>query len=285
MDELTASLSKIERLEKLDLGRNSLQSRSVELSNVLQTIGELQQLTWLSLRCTGAVSGLTTALQSLQTAQKVWHLDISSETGPSFGALPRDECASIADTLCSFKSIRSLHINNPNLLTDTAAVSGYCPNLLSLEVLDLRGTCSFTRAVEVFIHIKSMCRLQSLQLRGNSFVPDALISLLGSITGLTCLTYLGLANCNIKDEGLLCVIPSIKQMRPLRELDVRENGFSDVSWGALIPALHRGSDVVCLRADGSCAAYADSSCEPMQHVDIDTVCHLKKQRFFPLSDE
>lgn len=139
----------------------------------------------------------------------------------------------------------------------------------SIESFDLGGTLRPMHArLDMFTHIRNMERLQNLNLHDVAITRKVLEPLILCMNDLSCLSYLGLAACEFKDVGVLRLAPEIEKMGALRDLHMRDNGTTYVGWEALVPVLHRGPAVVCLRADMNVQTFAEAFPGSMHHVDV-----------------
>ena len=94
--------------------------------------------------------------------------------------------------------------------------------------------------------------------------------LMQCIARFSCLSYLELSHCRLKDADILHLVPAIEKLEALRALVVRDNKLSEIGWQALVPVLDRSPDIVCVHADSSFEACAARISGPMHHVDVYT---------------
>lgn len=268
--ELKCTLATLTRLQKLDLGDNALHSSTAH-TDVLQSICELQHLTWLCLSHVGGsehvtTAGLAGALFSLQQHQRLQHLDISRNM------FSRSEAEAVLEALEGLATLHGLNISLTNLLSEAVSVIFRNFTCSSLERLELEFTKVWVvGGAALLAHIGSLSRLKSLNLGNNLLSEDAAVaSLVDCIGSLRNLTHLGLKNCKLGDTGVLQLAGVIENLNALRELNVRDNKFSEMGWGALVRVLGRGCEVVCLYADKSIDAFIDRCPLSMHHVDVVT---------------
>lgn len=268
---LLETLPKLHRLEMLDIGNNMLYTDTSSTVVVMESIADLQNLTWLGLSHVAdklcSVSGLAAALSKLQCFQNLSHLDVSGNTF----SVPGNEAESVAEAVCGFTSLRSLNISYSNLLVQGLHAWLQGTNLYNLDRFELGGTVGYDFLGKDFLlHVRDMSNLQRLSLGDNTIGVSAQESLMQCLPGLPYLSYLELVNCKLRDAEALFLAPTIQKLGALRELDVRQNSINDVGWNALLPALDRRPDVFCLHADRSYEDFALSCTQAMYHVEVNS---------------
>lgn len=268
---LNSVLLKVSELRKLDLGRTFLFARGTSDVNCLTSIAKLQQLTSLNLGSVGweiesSGTGLSHTLVTLQKHHRLQHLDLSGN------GFPGHEAEGILSAVCGFTSLRSVNISSSNLLPESPSTFYNSNNLSSLQSLNVSAVWyhSLDQGSHVIGDICKFSSLQILDLSNNVFKDYEFTALLTLLSELSVLSGLGLANCRLEYHPVLDLASELRNMGSLRELDVQGNRLSDDHefWAALVPALCRWPDLVCLYVDFDFKGLASWYSKSLDHLDV-----------------